>query len=1470
MADYIKNSSMYMLLCAIVIFISTPSYCLDTEVYQADVKQNAYILLDNSGSMDYGVYESNIDYGNMYDYLFIKPNIGDTIVGGNGWYQNHFPKNKIFLVMGKIGVTIINVDGKPKVFAGDAANPDYLWYAGNMVDTHTYIDNNGNLSGEQGEIQRITVDDEGYILLDGQHLPLGQDILLKDFKTLYDGSIINDGFGGIINAPGYYFSGLEGVDPSAHNQVEDGDEKVYFFITGNWMNMQQMYNLHYTSNPGSYASKGDPAWKYEKFPIIEGEWSTTSLDPAKYDYPHGSDDYENNRDKTLTVKHPGATEIQIHFSLFDIERDHNKNSWNYDYVALYDSANNLVAKYDNDNSPQGSWSPSISGDTIIIKFHSDQSVTGQGFTIDKYRYAEGGSSYLMQNRLDVAKDAISYVLEEFRGKINWGFATFNYTGSGYGDGAKLYQVLNPSLSDDANRAAIEAHMKNIEPKYGTPLGEALQDIYEQGYHKKTSVLSKMMCRRNFVIVVSDGYPSSDNSWSRTSYVNPFDDFDGDGFTADPYQYNNPPANYYDDVATWISHHSWIDGSTIPDSEINSSYENITPHQISFGAKHPLMHNAADESGAQYITAYNKTQLVNAFYSLGLMISQAVSFTSPVVSVAADNKIENGNDIYMGLFLPMDSAYWKGNIKHFQFGDGSTNRPDKWAIYDDANNIAWDDEALRYLDNTDGYWGDDHDPNDSNDNNGAAEIDEDGVGEVLTERVQADFNSGNYYERNIKTWIDDGNPDTANLVDFTQNNVSPSTLGLEDDDLDTRNKVVNWVYGYTFNADSASGHPIAANGQSAVRDWVLGPIIHSKPTIIDYYKTNDTATVDKRYIAIGADDGMLHIFYDSLDSSDTTNGKEVFAFVPDDALTKLPKVETSLHESFVDGPIKLYRENGAINGAPKYLFFGLRRGGTGVWRVNISDNDPANWTVDKFIDSEMGQSWSDFSFARIRTGESSYKNVIIFSGGYDPVEDMFPEPFKDNENDPNGTPFTSNGNIDPQEWKANNSDQDINGNNKYDIINPNTGAYATTKGRAIYIVDIDTLDIVFSAKYNSSNLPAEKGTFSNKTAQTRDDFIYCFPATPSVVVTSHYISNVRQDDLLTAIYAPDIYGNIFRIAYDYNNGNPEWQIKHIFSANPGSSSSSGAIDIGIQHIDSSDTGRKVFYGPAVSWHGTKGYFEASKYSYPDAAFNNTDSIASLFFGTGDRVHPTYKIVSNRFYAIYDDSPVYATLNSNIISVSSAAYTEDNLLNLTCDELGPNTTQKDEDTNEYKTARRENLQDDVVNENFTAPMELDAGGNGENDAKGWYIILGKQGNSSYCSHCKYEATVIDSEGGRDNHYGEKILSRVLLFDGKAMFTAYQPNLQDPCSPQGNGLFYALNYLDGSAALNLNHFNDDENDEDEPEKKDVTDRYQKYYGIKVIPSSPALVVRDREYKVLTNFTPPIDTKFDGKPALYYWIEH
>lgn len=1435
--DLLKISIGFLIIFAMA---TAPVWALDTDAYQVNSQQNTYLVLDTSGSMQYGVYEHNVDYAEVFNSLRVDNEVSAPTS------TTTFPRYEIYLIRGNVKMVLS--DGKP--VTGDAGSVP-MSYAGGInwdfstiTSTHTSIETYSIASiAEEGETARLTTAGDSTMLFDGVALPYSLSIPQHKYQVLYDNSTIDKGFAGRLQAPGYYFSGYEAVGTNVfgHNPAEGGDDNLYFFVTGNWLNYQKVCNLDYRWGYGP--NDGTRPWQ-NKTIFLSSTWFSR---PEERDYPSGDGYYSKNLNENASkqqITEPDAASIKVHFSSFDIRPG--------DVLKIYQNGSNQpIAQYDNNNPPPDGWSVAALGDTIEITLKTNWWNQGLGYTIDEISYTKSTSQYKIQSRLSVATDSIHYVLEEFTQDINWGYAYFDD-----GDGVDFHTKLNPTLSD-INRQNIQANVKNVTAYGGTPLGEALQDIFQVGYYSnnglKNAGLRKSPCSKNYAIMLTDGYPSSDGDWNRISGVS-FSDWDNDNYTYDPSQYDPPPEDYYDDVAHWIYTHSWIDKTPVTDPL--DSYDNIVTHHIAFATENALLEDAAEESGGVYLVAYNKSQLMHALYSVAQMIGHAVSFTAPAVSVDAENKIQNGNELYMGLFLPMNSRYWVGNLKKYQFGDGSVDRPEFWGVYDASNNLAADLVTGEYFDDTDGFWGDELDSNDS-DNRTESDISEDGVGEVLTERVLQSFTSGiGFYERAIKIADpddDDGYP--ISLVDLAAN-AGNTELEVATDEL--RHKTINWTYGYTFDSDD-TGNPVAA------REWALGPIIHSRPTIIDYYNDADSTVLDHRYIAVGACDGMLHVFDDS-------TGAELMAFVPNDALRQLKNFETLFHQPLVDGEIKQvrYKANEESISQPKYLIFGQRRGGGTIVALDISDSNPANWTIAwEFSDSEMTQSWSSVEIAKIQTGTAIedgetkpvYTEVAIFTGGYDPIEDNYPEPFLDSN---------LNGRVDNNEWKSNNDSQDINDNNEYDTHNTIGDSY----GRALYIINVNNGSLVYSMKH----CPEDETEVVAGNAHTSKKLKYCFPADPSVV--TGYIDG--EMNVLRAIYATDIYGNIFRFKYNYDtlNSSGTWNMYHLFSANPGSLSTSGTTGGGLEQEDSHSPWRKVFYAPSVSWRGSGRFFDPSNYYYSDTTyidgvnFDNTGDIASLFFGTGDREHPSYNISSDRVYAIYDDSIVEASYSGNPIVVSSAPYTEDNLLNLTCDELGIDTTQaglSNAETAEYKTNLYTLLTDDVIDRSVTPEnLEGRASPVKEDDTKGWYIILDQQATVDSCSHCTYKATIENTfVSDSDNHFGEKIFSRLTLYAGVVYFTTYQPNFDDPCSPEGNGLTYAINYLNAGAALNLNTTNDTHDDPADPEspvveQKDVTDRYRKEIGIKELPSALAPVFRGGEI-----FVPGVGLLKNRERPIDYWLE-
>ena len=90
--------------------------------------------------------------------------------------------------------------------------------------------------------------------------------------------------------------------------------------------------------------------------------------------------YENDFVETYTLSVPGADKVAVHFSKFDTESG-------YDKVEFFDGSGQKVGEMSGSNDD--SFSPVAAGDTIVLKFTSDYSITRYGFDIDAIAY-EGG------------------------------------------------------------------------------------------------------------------------------------------------------------------------------------------------------------------------------------------------------------------------------------------------------------------------------------------------------------------------------------------------------------------------------------------------------------------------------------------------------------------------------------------------------------------------------------------------------------------------------------------------------------------------------------------------------------------------------------------------------------------------------------------------------------------------------------------------------------------------------------------------------------------------------------------------------------------------------------------------------------------------------------------------------------------------------------------------------------------------
>ncbi len=1474
-------SQVLLLLAGIVLVISVQTtQARDTDIYAVSTKNNAYILLDTTGSMDYAVYEDSIDYGAMYTYYL---SLG-TICDPNAATYINFKTDTIYLLSASVNVGITTAAGNSHTFTGDTgANGSWT----GAIDTQTTIDAGGNLVSDGTGTARLTVDTvTGHVLLDGATLPGNQDILLTNLQ-----GGIDIGFQGLMEAPGNYFSGYRYYTNATTKTVATtGTNPQVFLVKGNWANLQNVYNLVLGS--GASCTGSTPAWKNVAY-VGATQWNTSTSSgtttplPFVYNSPNNTVNYPKGPATvswTITQAAAASGVIQVQFDFFDVPG----NSGDTVKVCQGNGTSSCTT-YTNNNMGAGQWSASVPGPTVKVTFQSNgDNTVGKGFTIKKYHYTTSSSaSYMIQSRLQIAQAALTTVLSDVYSKLSWGFASFSSNGTVM-PATTLLNNITP-----VTQAAMTTAINATTPNGGTPLGGALQDVFVNGFYNNSTHITDNSCNKNYVLVLTDGFPSGDTTWNKISGV----DFtqsswnDADGWTQDPSQYpaGGAPADYYDSVAHYLYTHSFYNKSAIAAADQAGSSKNIRTVQMAFGVVHPLLMDAAIDGGGSYFTVFNTAQVVQAIEQAIAGMIDAVSYTAPVASVDATNKIQNGSDLYFGLFLPEGVGSWDGNLKKFKLGNATLGQ-DPMMIYDGANTKAIDSNG-NFLSNVTDIW---------TGKTGPFGVTDNGAGQLLLDQVNANFASGTpavpapYWSRKIS--VLNNNAGTYSITKFDQT-VLPTALGLATNtaaaDKLTRNKIVNYVYGYTYDANTAVGTPPVGT-PVAVRPWVLGSIIHSKPVVIDYYDTNNLSTVIKRLVVVGANDGMLHVFEDTpvgtynppsiiYPTIGIHSGQEIAAFIPGDLLPNLIQLPLQGLVDMVDGPITLYRKNKE----PQYLIFGERRGGQYYWSLNISNPDPSLWTIQwQYSNPVIAQSWSDVMVASVPVsidtdGNPTFQDVAIFTGGYDPLEDNYPEPFTDVNK--TGNPYSTtiagqtmtNGHYPTPGttiWNPATQDKlDVNGtrNTYYDPFNP----IADGKGQGIFVVDIDNPALVVPAT-GTQILPfqvtyASAAPLTNTTtgvSETRSDMKFSFPASPAVVVgaynytyrdTSGKVHSGTNINTLKSIYGIDIYANLFRVNYDFEEfinknagpSNPavwtwtvtkkDWSTTKIFSANPGSSSSIDNLVKGTNVVP--DQGRKAFYPPAVSWGGSGPFFDQKNYSYPYTTFSGTSEIATLLFGTGDREHPTYAMIANRMYAVYDDSSVTAVqTDSNGVVIPPSpivstvgysgknGYTENDLLNVTCGIDGPYTDPKIVDPTVTKAKLRTFLTDDATyapNPAMPTSLALENGVK-ENDAKGWYIVLKDQGT---CMTTSGQINYITNDlTSTDNHTGESIDSQPILYAGIVYFTSYQPTSSSSCNPTGNGFGYSLDYSTGGAALNLNLLNDVNGT-----KVEITDRYKKYNAIYGIPS-------------------------------------
>ncbi len=639
------------------------------------------------------------------------------------------------------------------------------------------------------------------------------------------------------------------------------------------------------------------------------------------------------------------------------------------------------------------------------------------YTGNWMNYKVANLPMIESTRFEVMQLVMNNLLYSIDG-VNIGLMNFNFHQGG--------AIRFPISDITNNREALRTEINSWDPSTWTPLSETLYEAYlyfsggaaDYGivgavpfWDSSTSSVSSAFidgdrsnnyqspvdsnfgdCQKQFIIYLSDGEPTEDvdantNIESLTGFVNTA------GNKSECIGGNNDGA-CLDDLAGYMNNYGFIadmgDGTTVPTDPADPDAENITVNTFTVGFTSELasLKNAAREGGGEYFTALNATELLTTLTSIITAINQVnTTFSSPAVSVNAFNRTVHRNELYFTLFKPETAPHWDGNFKRFKLAFIDGGIPE----IQDANNVAAVSAATGFFkEDATSFW---TDPVDAPLGDGR---------DTSLGGAASKFFNGTPYSAGRKIYTDVRGTGILNETGNRVWRASPGVreaMGWDGDTSDVGNtnyynNLVDWVRGIDVDDDDKDNSTTDARR-------VMGDPLHAQPALVQYGGTDSNPDITA-YVA--TNDGLLHAI-------STRDGVEQFAFLPTELLPRMK----ALYENIggrkfygLDGTVVPYiidnDKDGIIepgDGDKVYLYFGMRRGGSNIYALDVTDRDDPRlmWTIRGGPDalgvgvpdtslgdySHLGQTWSKPSLRIIKLGGNDVP-VLIFGAGYDTDQD----------------------------------------------------------------------------------------------------------------------------------------------------------------------------------------------------------------------------------------------------------------------------------------------------------------------------------------------------------------------------------------------------------------------------------------------------------------------------------------------------
>ena len=751
-----------------------------------------------------------------------------------------------------------------------------------------------------------------------------------------------------------------------------------------------------------------------------------------------------------------------------------------------------------DYTASGATAPTITNDSCQCENTGRHYFSSSNYcSWDNAWVNDGGSRTICDEKIDLMKDATEALVEGIT-NANVGMMRFNGGSGGY-----IIEAVG-DVDAGSHRADLTAGIDAFVAGGSTPLTETLYESYlylsggveDYGYVGSATdddafvggtassggtYLSPIddQCESNHVVLLTDGQPTSDTGANSEINALPGVSCSTSGGLADG------GSSCLDELAGYMSQ-----------NEVKSDVDNstVTTHTVGFDVDSTLqsfLEVVAQAGGGASYEVDSADSILNAFQSIILSIfTGASTFVAPAVTVNAFNQLQHRDEIYFAIFEPDSGPRWQGNVKKFKIeADGD--------VIDSANNTAVDTATGFFKDTAKSFWSSAPD---------GSSVTFGGMSEQMP------------VSRTVYTYMNDA-PNNSTAVSLTTSLVTAADLGVngtqpsssEDDDY--KDLIVTWALG---------GDEFGNSDYDDGGAHFIGDPLHARPFVITYGGT-ESNPIDRLFALTNT--GFLHV----VNPADTS-GVEQWAFIPNDLLPNLrryadPDDADNGKAYGLDGSVEPWIndiDGDGLTGSELAsgdfvrLYFGMRRGGTNIyaldvtaiagppklmWQINGADipNDyeyedvSTQNAIDATADTgfeDLGQTWSRARRTQVYwdcpadaggdgvCSPSDIKDVLVFTGGYDPRHD-------------------ENTMTDP--------DTEITDVPEY--------------GNAIYMVDAVTGDLLWSAGNNSdSRVGGGSGGLGHDLAL---GFDHSFPASPGFV-------DIDADGLVDIIIAVDITGDVWRI------------------------------------------------------------------------------------------------------------------------------------------------------------------------------------------------------------------------------------------------------------------------------------------------------------------------------------------------------